>query len=52
VNYSFSASLLSKAGIRSLFHMQCFVKNVGRVTKHMHHPFWTDISHMCHACEM
>jgi hypothetical protein len=30
--------LLSGAGIRSLiFHMQCFVKSVGRVTKLMRH---------------
>jgi hypothetical protein len=26
--------------------------NVGSVTKPMCHPFQTDMSHMCHACEM
>jgi hypothetical protein len=26
--------------------------NVGRVTKPIRHPFWTDMLHMCHACEM
>jgi hypothetical protein len=26
--------------------------NVGRVTKHMCHLFWTDMSHVCHVCEM
>jgi hypothetical protein len=26
--------------------------NVGRVTKPMCHPFWTDMSHMRYACEM
>jgi hypothetical protein len=34
------------------FHMQYFVKSISRVTKHMCHPFWTDMSYMCHACEM
>jgi hypothetical protein len=34
------------------FHMQCFIKSVGRVMKPMRHPFWTDMSHMCHASEM
>jgi hypothetical protein len=34
------------------FHMQYFIKSVGRVTKPMRHLFQTDISHMCHACEM
>jgi hypothetical protein len=46
----------------SYVHMQCFVcnalifiyfvKNVGSVTKPMRHIFWTDMSHMCHACDM
>jgi hypothetical protein len=45
--------LLSRASISSLiFHMQCFVKCVGSVTKPMRHPFQTDMPHMCHACEM
>jgi hypothetical protein len=45
--------LLSRAGIRSFFlHLQCFVKNIGSVMKPMCHPFQTNISHMCHACEM
>jgi hypothetical protein len=26
--------------------------SVGRVTKHMCHPFCADMSHMCHACEI
>jgi hypothetical protein len=48
-----TAPLLSKADVRFLFfHMQYFVKNVGSVTKHMRHPFRTDMSHMYHACEM
>jgi hypothetical protein len=48
-----TASLLSRAGIRSLFfHMQCFVKSIGRVTKPMCHPFQTNMSYMCHACEI
>jgi hypothetical protein len=34
------------------FHMQCFVKSVGSVTNPMCYPFRTDMSHMCHACEM
>jgi hypothetical protein len=34
------------------FHMQYFVKSVGRVTKSMCHLFWTDMSHMSHAYEM
>jgi hypothetical protein len=46
----------------SYVHLQCFVcnalifiyfvKNVGSVTKPMRHIFWTDMSHMCHACDM
>jgi hypothetical protein len=48
-----TTSLLSRAGIMSLFfHIQCFVKNVGSVTKPMRHPFRIDMPHMCHACEM
>jgi hypothetical protein len=45
--------LLSREDIRSLFfHKQYFVKNEGSVMKPMRHSFWTDISHMCHICEM
>jgi hypothetical protein len=32
--------------------LHCSVKNVGSVTKHMRHPFWTDMPHMSHAYEM
>jgi hypothetical protein len=47
------ASLLSRTGIRSLFfYMQYFIKNIGSVMKSMCHPFRTDMSHMCHACEI
>jgi hypothetical protein len=35
-----------------LFHMHYSVKSASRVTKPMCHPFQTDMSHMCHACEM
>jgi hypothetical protein len=37
------APIISSASIRSLFfHMQCFAKSIGRVTKSMHHPLQTD----------
>jgi hypothetical protein len=47
------APLLSRAGIRAIFfYMQYFIKSIGSVIKLIHHPFLTNMSHMCHACEM
>jgi hypothetical protein len=47
--------LLNRAGISLIplfLYAMCFVKSIGRVTKHICHPFWADMSHMCPACEM
>jgi hypothetical protein len=57
--FIFLVGLSIPTHIRSFFHMQCsylhmqyFVKNISSVIKHMCHPFQTDMSYMCHACEI
>jgi hypothetical protein len=45
--------IIKRLRVSLLFlHATVVYFNVGRVTKPMRHSFWTDMSHMCHACEM
>jgi tetrahydromethanopterin S-methyltransferase subunit D len=50
----YSSSLAMLSIMFHIFFLLAIVDyyNVGSVTKPMHHPFWTDKSHMYHACEM